>query len=74
MPGQKVSIRKMMNVDKKGRIRKDYLIEVGFLKLHLKVPQKTREDLLSSIMEKKIEIITYRNRFRKMKSKKDEKE
>ena len=76
LPGQKVSIWKMMKVDKKGRIRKNYLIEVpmGFLKLHLKVPRKKREDLLSSIMEKKIEIITYRNRFRKMKSKKDEKE
>ena len=76
LPGQKMSIRKMMNVDKNGRRRRDCLIEVpmGFLKLHLKVPQKTRDDLLSSIMEKKIEIITYRNRFRKMKSKKDEKE
>ena len=65
LPGQKLSIRKMMNIDKKGKRRKDGLIEVpiGFLKLHLKVPQKTREELLESIMNKKIEIGDYRNKM-----------
>ena len=63
--GQKLSTRKMMNVDKKGRKRKDCRIEVpiGLIKMHLKVPQKTRENLLSSLLNKKIEFSVYRQKI-----------
>ena len=54
-----------MNVDKKGRKRKDCRIEVpiGLIKMHLKVPQKTRESLLSSLLDKKIEFSAYRQKI-----------
>lgn len=54
-----------MNVDKKGKKRKDCRIEVpiGLIKLHLKVPSKTRENLLSSLLNKKIELSVYRQKI-----------
>ena len=53
LQGQKLSTRKMMNVDKKGRKRKDCRIEVpiSLIKMHLKVPQKTKENLLSCLLK-----------------------
>ena len=65
LQGQKLSTRKMMNVDKKGRKRKDCRIEVpiSLIKMHLKVPQKTRENLLSCLLNKKIELSVYRQKI-----------
>jgi len=59
--GQNLSFRKIRNMDKKSERKKTSKVEVpiGFLKLHLKVSQSTREVVLAKILNKKIDLGEY---------------
>ena len=61
LPGQNLSSRKMMNKDKHGIRRNACKIElpIGFIKLHIKVSQSTREEFISELLSRKIEFGEY---------------
>ena len=66
LTGQNLSFRKIRNMDKKSERKKTSKVEVpiGFLKLHLKVSQSTREVVLAKILNKKIDLGDYTKRLK----------